>query len=197
MKKTLAIAIAFALSGSLAGCGTDRAESPTAIETGNPGLERSTFSLDDLDYEEISGSLMPGSGGIMSQNLTTWPKNCRFSLVVPPEAVPPTGPPIPFKVKVPTQASYLEYAAELENPDRLIIRLEPDGLQFLVPVTVKGTWMPWMLGPGEAPDDPDPLVFSNGSDSGVATVTQEGTRYRVSFDVDHFSDWEVCPVPDP
>lgn len=195
MKRILASAIGIALVGWLAGCEADRANGPTPVGTETPGLERSTFDLDDLDYEEITGTLLPGSGGVMSQNLTSWPKNCRFSLTVPAEAVPETGPPIPFSVKVPTQASYVEYASELSDPDRLIIRLEPDGMQFTAPVTVGGTWMPWMLGVGETL--PDTLMYTSGPDSGLAVVTQFGNRYRVSFEVDHFSDWEVCPIPDP
>jgi len=140
-----------------------------------------------IEYEEISGTLAPGSGGAMGQNLRTWDKNSWFGLVVPPTSVDPMGEAIHFKMRIPTKASYLTHP-ELQG--RLIISMEPDMTSFLGPITLMGTWMPWEGVP------PDSVYFYSGGEIGVATVTQvSSNRYQVTFQVNHFSDWELGPEP--
>lgn len=149
------------------------------------------INLDALTYEEISGTLAPGSGGAMGQYLKTWDKYSWFALVVPPSSVDPQGDAIDFKMRIPTKACYLKHP---EIMGKLIIRMEPDNTTFLGPITLVGTWMPWEGAP------PDSVYFYSGGEWGVATVTQVTpapgtTRYQVSFQVNHFSDWELGPEP--
>jgi hypothetical protein len=149
-----------------------------------------SVDLDSLDYETLSGTLAPNQGGVLSENLTSWPKNCRFTLTVP-ETSMSSETAINFTMSIPTKASY---DANSGLDDHLIIRLAPDGETFVGPITVEGTWMPWMGAP------PDTLYYnslSGASESGMAMITYWPSinRYRVSFQVDHFSDWEVCPEP--
>ncbi len=175
----------------LVSCSEDPSRTSGFTEpTGPEPRVGSSFDLDQLDYETISGTLQPGQSGIMSEVLTTWPKNCRFSLLVP-ESSMPGGYAINFEMRIPTQASYLENAGELNH--RLVIRLAPDGEQFLGPITVEGTWMPWQ-GRGVPPST---LYYYNGDEWGEAEIIYVPTldRYRVRFQVNHFSDWEVGPEP--
>lgn len=171
------------------GCDGDpgRVASPTA--PGGRSARPSSVDLDSLQYEVFSGTLYPGQSGAMYKNLKSWQApNCLFSLVVPASSMPDQGPPINFTMSIPTKASYDEDPTLFQ---RLIIRLAPDGEQFLGPITIQGTWMPWQGAP------PNPLWYYSGPDSGLATVTYLPSiqRYRVTFQVNHFSDWEVGPEP--
>lgn len=191
-RKTLSAVLL--LSGMLfVGCGRDqegisRITSPTVSRSGSvPRLDL----LDDLNYEVFSGTLYPGESGIMSGTMTTWPKNCLFSLVVPASSMPPDGSPIHFTMSIPTKQSYLDHPELLHW---MIIRLAPDGQQFQGPITVQGTWMPWQGVPPESL-----WVYSPGhTDSTLATTTYVSglnPRYRVTYQVNHFSDWETGPGP--
>jgi hypothetical protein len=171
------------------GCGGDRSV-PTddgtllAPPAGSPSTQ--DFDPEQLEYEEFSGVLMGGQGGVMFEYSVTWGKNCLFALIVPPEATDPYWGTIPFTFRIPTKDSYMLYP-ELHN--QLFIRLGPDGTHFLAPITVVATWMPWEGTP------PDPLEFWNGGDYGTPTVEPVGKRWRITFQVDHFSDWRVGPRP--
>lgn len=152
----------------------------------NPGY------LDQMDFVSISGTLQGGEAGGMLQSMPPdWPKNCRFGIFVPEASMQEYA--IEFTVGVPTKAMYTgqEWGWFLEN--RLFIRLEPDGENFLGPITVYGTWMPWEGAPAE------PLIAFSGADTVAVSVTHDVAlnRYYLEFDVDHFSDWEVCPEPLP
>ena len=189
MKRIRLLALLLITGILLVSCGQDPSGTSAVIGPPPPEPQRSPgFDLDDLEYETISGTLPAGQSGGMYAYLKTWPRDCVFSLVVPVESMPGEGS-IDFTMRIPTQASYLAHAEELHH--RLIIRLGPDGQSFLGPITVTGTWMPWQGAP------PTPLYYNNGSEQGETTVTQVGNRYRVSFQVFHFSDWEVGPEPIP
>ncbi len=194
MKRIQFIPVALALLAlaavHLVGCGRDsgpvsRVASPRYLIAG--GAVPATLNLDDLVYEEITGTLQPGIGGVMGRNLTSWPKNCYFGLIVPPEATSQMSENLDFKVRVPTKASYL---AHPELDGTLVIRLEPEGYYFADTLSVIGTWMPWQPMPA------DHIVkYYSGADSGLAQVDSIAStgRYRVTFRVPHFSDWEIGP----
>ena len=141
--------------------------------------------LDTLDYEEFSGTLVPGQGGALLATMATWPKNCIFSIIVPPEALPDDDSnPVLFSLRVPTYQSYMEHASD-NLP--LIIRLEPSNINFHVPVMVMGTYMPWDLPDAWEYWTIDPLQFFGD----VEVITTRQGRKRVLFDAPHFSDWMV------
>ena len=105
--------------------------------------------LADLEWETFEGSLLPGYGGFLLANSTTWGPGCSFSIQVPPDALPgaPGDPRIPVSISFPTKDSYLRYE---RIPDLncgaglpLILDLEPHGINFLEPLTVYATYMPW------------------------------------------------------
>jgi hypothetical protein len=143
------------------------------------------FNPDILEYEVIEGSLEPGQGGAMGEYLRTWPKLCYFGLLVPPGAV---EFPIDFTMRIPTREMYDTYP---EIEDEIIIRLGPSGTEFLEPITVHATWMPW------AGDPPPELEFTDGVTSGRADpiYLPDIRRWSVTFQIDHFSDWRVRPAP--
>lgn len=180
------------------GCGGDpdgisRVTGPTV---GRPGSASTLhIDLDELDYEVFSGTLYPGQDGLLNATMTTWGKNCVFSLVVPASSMPSGGAPINFTMSIPTKQSYIDHLAELDS--MLIIRLAPDGQAFPGPITVSGTWMAW---PGFNPQPPDTLwaYDHGGTDSSLVTIVPVGStppRWRVTFQVYHFSDWETGPGP--
>ena len=160
------------------------AEIPVVPPTGPMALVE--FHLDSLTYEEITGYLQPGEAGMMLEDLDLWPRYSSFGLIVPEGAVPY---PVDFTMRIPTQDSY-EYWKEVIG-DELIIRLSPANTHFLEPITVLGTWMPWRGKPIQ------PLSYSSGSTTGPVDIIYDAVhrRYRVSFQVDHFSDWRVRPNP--
>lgn len=177
-----------------AGCGespdkVSRLTSPSAPVVTVPRRQvRPAVSLDSLSYEVFSGTLSPGQSGVLSRSMHTWGSNCLFSLTVPATSMPDQGAPINFTMSIPTKSSYL---AHPELDSLLIIRFAPDGQHFPGPITIQGTWMPWQGVP------PAQIWFYSGADSGLATVTYVPSinRYRIQFDVTHFSDWEVGPTP--
>lgn len=191
MRATVWLAALSLATVLVAGCSD---ESPNRTNEGwlilSPSGEPVTLelSLDELEYVEINGTLLPGQGGILSGYVNDWGKNCLFGLTVPPEATDPFWEPIEFSIRVPTQA---EYQAHSELANLLLVRLDPDGTHFLAPLTLTTTWMPWE---GQPPTD---LEFWNGSDWGVPTITPNAKRWRVTFSIDHFSDWRVGPRPAP
>lgn len=189
----------FALAGILfASCGED----PVGVTSvsprpDTPGPSRSPGFLDDLDYLTISGTLQPGQSAIIFQALPPdWPKNCTFGLIVPESSVPYA--PIDLSIQIPTREMYTDSEWSGLLAHRLFFRLEPDNTQFLGPVTVLGTWMPWENSVLAADPQPDVYAISD-SDTVLVDVTfvPSENRYRLSFEVDHFSDWEVCPEPGP
>jgi len=156
--------------------------------------------LENLHYELIEGTVTPGEGGLVSGTLQTWPKGCSFGLLVPPGALDTQDPtPVDFSVRVPTYESYMMHD-HLNLP--LILRLEPDGMEFHDTVTVMATYMPWEK---EAPVDfwhVAPII-ENGDvvdveyrDVGRVEVRPVDAGWQVSFKVIHFSDWEVGELPD-
>lgn len=172
------------------GCGGNSGDpGPSAPLTPAVGPPVALNLLDALDYEVLSGTLTPGSGGALGQNLRTWRPygGCWFDLLVPPTALNPEGDPINFTMRIPTRASY---EAHPEIADRIIIRLGPDGMQFLTPITITATWMPWMGTPAST------LFIDSGQGplTPVVPVYDSNTnRWHVEFKVTHFSDWEVGP----
>ncbi len=163
---------------------------PPATLAGDP-------PLDDLEYETISGTLTPGTGGAMGIFSRTWPKNCWFGLIVPPDALDESYGPVAFTMQFPTYESYLEHP---EIGGTIPMRFEPSGLPFLANITVYATWMPWEGTPPTALQ----AVEIDGSEINAVTVVPlpEIHRYRLTFQTNHFSDWEVNrgpgePEPDP
>lgn len=172
----------------LAGCGRDSGRLAQVSGPAIPAADPANIDLDLLDYEVFTGTLSPGESAVMYNYSTTWGKNCLFSLVVPAESMPSEGVPTTFTMSIPTKSSYL---AHPEIARTIIVRMAPDGMRFLGPITIQATWMPWEGAP------PSPLYYQSGTEYGVADVQYVPSinRYRVTFDVYHFSDWEVDPVP--
>ena len=179
------------------GCGRDpdgisRVTGPTV---GRPGSASTLhIDLDELDYEVFSGTLYPGQDGFLSATSKTWGPNCVFSLVVPDSSMPAGSGPINFTMSIPKKTSHI---ANGLGP-WMFIRLAPDQ-QFDGPITVTGTWMPWEGTPTGTPPDTLWVYDCGGTDSTMATITQvpgySPPRYRVSYQVNHFSDWETGPGP--
>ena len=155
--------------------------------------------LNSLEYEEVSGSIAPGLGGFIMMEMQTWPGGCTFAVNVPPGALPgddDNG--VPFSIRIPTYQSYLDHA-DYDNGKGLpvIIRLEPSGLNFLTPLTVWGTYMPWA-----AVDLSKPFVHRTVAPEyeefgHVPSVHRDKKWVRFDFVAPHFSDWEVRgPKPD-
>ena len=190
MNKTRFFAVLSLSALLFVGCGGNTSDpGPSAPLTPAVGSPVALVNLDALDYEVLSGTLTPGSGGAMGQNLRTWRPygGCWFGLLVPPTSVDPEGDPINFTMRVPTKASY---DAHPEIADRIIIRLDPDGMHFLGPITIDATWMPWLGAPL------DTLWFGTGQEDQLPVVPVYNptiNRWQVSFQVTHFSDWEVGP----
>ena len=165
----------------------------TAQKSYDPDPEHYAL-IESLDYETFSGVMQPGMGGLMTAVAKTWPGTCYFGINVPPEALPSEQSSTTFSLSVPTYASYMAHAAE-NLP--LILRLEPEGIRFQVPVTVLATWMPW---DDRTPDEyfnVEP-VYENGvlvdtiaDEFGTPSVTKIKIGWRVMFSVGHFSDWET------
>ncbi|MCA9756894.1 MAG: hypothetical protein KDA27_13905 [Candidatus Eisenbacteria bacterium] len=175
----------------LAGCGSDpgtRTNGEWLVLSPSGEPVTTTVDLDQLQYNSIEGQLAAGSGGMMVESVPDWGKNVTFGIAVPSEAMDPAWGDVSFVIEVPTKEMYLLYP-DLYNV--LVIRLSPDGMHFLAPLTVFATWMPWEGAP------PEGLIFENDGDSGVPIVTQDGKRWRLRFEVDHFSDWRVGPRPIP
>lgn len=190
---------------AVVGCETD----PVGIEEG--GVDHAAklnadppvlhFALlESLEYEVISGNIFPDKGGMIVGNASTWPKESSFGLMVPPGAVPSRDSlPVEFTLRVPTYQSYMTFA---ERGLPLVFRLEPHGMQFLEPVTVMGTYMPW--------DKRIPThywhvtpVVENGviidvdyEEFGEVDVQPGPSGLQVMFQVNHFSDWETGQLPD-
>jgi hypothetical protein len=121
----------------------------------------------------------------MGRYLSSWMKFCYFGLLVPPGAVEfPTD----FTMSIPTQAMYDLHP---EIAEEIIIRFAPAGTEFLEPITVHATWMPW------EGDPPPELTFTDGETTGTTNPVYQPDirRWRVTFQIDHFSDWRVRPTP--
>ncbi len=181
----------------LVGCGRDpsgqgKSAGPLAPSASSPvALDEDCYELlNSLEYETITGTLTPGSGGAMGMDLVTWGRNCWFGLVVPPEALAPDGDPIEFTMRIPTKGSYLLHP-EILN-DEITVRLEPDGMHFLAPITVYTTWMPWL----PYAEGGNARGFCAGEEADSTFAPQwlpDVKRWRQVFQVRHFSDWRVGP----
>lgn len=203
MQKQLVAILIIALI-ALAGCqqkpvGPEpQGPAETAGKALQPDLEHYEM-LESMEYETITGTIDPGKGGVLSGTLKTWGGDYAYGVVVPAGALDSAGPSVEFSISVPTYQSYMEFAHR--NPP-LILRLEPDGAQFHKPVTVLAPWLPW------ADRLPEQFwcVVPTYRDSKVVGVTYEDvgevdlepapTGWRVSFDVNHFSEWETGAVGD-
>ncbi len=192
MNRTL-LAIAITLVAALlGGCG-GQTGSPADVaappETPTGAYATTEIDFDELDYEVIEGTMEPGQPAVMGGYVTSWGRNCYFGLNVPDGAIQQQ---VDFSIMVPTRNSYLSFG--LGDPgieDLLIVRLGPNGESFQVPITVCATWMPWRPLPSD-------LYYSCGEgDEGTPEVTflPDVKRYRITFQVDHFSDWRVGPRP--
>jgi hypothetical protein len=141
--------------------------------------------LDSLEYEEFSGILDPNMGAILIGEMETWPGGGDFFINIKPEALPDDYYPIEFSMRIPTYRSY-------QNHPRLplLIRLEPSHINFLVPLGVMGTYMPWT---GVTVDDlfeyfcltPEYETF------GAPEVFEVDRKVMFRFSAPHFSDWGV------
>ena len=139
----------------LAGCGSDpgtRTNGEWLVLSPSGEPVTTTVDLDQLQYNSIEGQLAAGSGGVMVESVPDWGKNVTFGSAVPPEAMDPAWGDVSFVIEVPTTEMYLLYP-DLYNV--LVIRLSPDGMHFLAPLTVFATWMPWEGAP------PEGLIFEN------------------------------------
>ncbi len=152
--------------------------------------------LPELDYEEFHAVIDPEFSALFTWQLETWPGGCEISLDVSEDALPDGGDPVHYILRVPTRESYEEHLDFNDgNGLPLIIRLEPDGIIFQVPVTLTCTWMPWQQTPdlwtpvgsfGWTYDD-----FNSDPQNDIIITHLPKGKTRVSFGVGHFSDWEV------
>lgn len=162
----------------------------------DPGAPRSPLApvfttleappLDSLEWESFTGTITPGTGGIMLQASTTWPRNCVFGINIPPDALDPGWGPIEITLQVPKRAMYQQHP---ELAGKLPMRFFPSGLHFLTPVSITATWMPWEnFRQGYYESD-----YLDGADSSAVEVTYVPPidRYRMTYAISHFSDWEV------
>jgi len=165
--------------------------------------------LESLEYEEFMGWIEPGVGGGLVGYSETWPSRhpVIFSILVPQEALgepppdPPPGDPPPlieFSLRVPTYDSYMEHPGL-----PLILRLQPEGERFLAPIKVTATYMPWAGDPPNGFWNAEPVYDEYGevidvlfNEYGNATVSPIPAGWQISFEVDHFSDWEVGDIPE-
>jgi len=188
---------------TLVGCQTD----PVGLEQDGGDLAAKTNTmtprahyalLESLEYDVIRGTISPGQGGIVTGVAESWPEGNSFGLMVPPGALGNRDSvPVEFTMRVPTFDSYLAHA-EFDLP--LVFRLEPHGLHFQEPVTVTGTYMPW------AADTPThfwhvtpesaggKLVDVRYEEVGAVDVQRDPSGLRVTFQVNHFSEWEAGVV---
>ena len=142
--------------------------------------------LDALEYEEFSGTIVPGAGAWLIGEMKTWPGGGDFCIDIKPDCLPPDFTyPIEFSMRIPTYRSYVNHP---QLP--LIIRLEPSGINFQVPLTVMGTYMPWT---GVTVDDlyeyfcltPEYETF------GAPEIFEINRKVKMKFQAPHFSDWGV------
>jgi len=198
MKRIHAILVLAVLGLLLGGCGQDSDQTspqvPSAFSSlriaDKAFLDEHRDLLDQLDYEVFTGTLQSGMGGWLSGTMLTWDKGCTFGVMVPPGAVPDDLGSVQFTMRIPTKQSYQAYE-ELNLP--LIIRLEPSGVNFLQPVTVVATYMPWS---GMDAQDVFEYWCLNPSYQPFGTpfnIYQDKNRVRIMIQVPHFSDWEIGP----
>lgn len=154
------------------------------LDTIDP-LDLTQEFLDTLEYEEFTGTIQPGVGGQLTVEMTTWVGGCLFGLQINPSSVPADWGPTTFSMRIPTYQSYVE------NPGLpLIVRLEPSGLNFLEPIGVMATYMPW-----SGLDAEDMFEYfcllPEFAEYGEPTAVQVDRYVRLYFYVNHFSDWGV------
>ena len=197
MKRTVFQIILMALLGVAVGCENDPTTvvtqssvltfSPDKARTGHVDVAYLTSEfLDSLEYEEFSGDIIPGQGAWLIGEMKTWPGGGDFAIDIKPESLPPDFTyPVEFSMRIPTYQSYLDYP---ELP--LLIRLEPSDINFLEPVTVMGTYMPWT---GVTVNDlfeyfcltPEYQYF------GEPTIFVVDRKVKIKFPAPHFSHWGV------
>lgn len=217
MKNVLFILALFALLLPVSGCDDD-ASTPTANDgpvvmmrvveqlDGPPlvgdDCKAPTFTstdpeiLNGLTYETFSGTITPGQGGWLLAEPQTWPKGSTFTIMVPPGALPDDGTePFGFQLQVPTYQSYLDNEDENDGAGLpLVMRLEPSHINFLEPVQIFATYMPWS-DPGLDPADHTDWAPSCQDDSILWKYDARARKWRVRFEAPHFSDWEIEPTP--
>ena len=205
MRRAYILLVAIGLLVLLGGCQDD----PTGLdESGNSPVMYGNKSapdpahmalLDSLKYEEVFGSITPNLGGFIMIEMQTWPGGCTFAINIPPGSLPDDdNNNVPFSLRIPTYQSYMEHADYDKGKGLpMIIRLEPSGLNFLKPLTVWGTYMPWAVVDLSKPFDywtvsPEYEDFGH-----VPSVHRDKKWVRFNFEAPHFSDWEVRgPKPD-
>ena len=143
--------------------------------------------LESLEFEEFAGTLLPGQGGMLFGQMETWREGGDFAIIVPPEALPDDDPdyPIEFSIRIPTYQTYMDH------PDLpLILWLEPSNINFLVPLTVMATYMPWT---GLTVDDVFEYLclIPDFQEYGEPEVFEVDGLVKIQFQAPHFSIWEV------
>ena len=143
--------------------------------------------LESLEYEEFAGTILPGQGAMLVGQTETWREQGDFAILIPPEALPDDDPdvPIAFSMRIPTYQTYMEH------PDLpLILWLEPSDINFLVPLTVMATYMPWT---GATVDDVFEYVclIPEFQEYGEPEVFEVDGLVKIRFQAPHFSIWEV------
>ena len=142
--------------------------------------------LDSLEYEEFSGAILPGQGAWLIGEMKTWPGGGDFAIDIKPEALPPDfNYPVEFSMRIPNYQSYQDHP---ELP--LIIRLEPSGINFLEPLTVMCTYMPWT---GLTVDDLFEYfcLTPEFEEFGEPTIFEIDRKVKLMFQAHHFSIWGV------
>ncbi|MFC1573309.1 hypothetical protein ACFL6M_06890 [Candidatus Eisenbacteria bacterium] len=145
-------------------------------------------------WDEISGTIHHSEGGSILGVPETWPldDSYLFWIEVPPGALPGDTDSTTITIRIP---KYQENPAPgTERPAVFI--LEPDGLQFLRPVTVVICYPPWL----DAAEyyskfcmflvQEDPIVVGF-SDLGRVTSMADNHRFAIPFETMHFSRWAL------
>lgn len=156
---------------------------------------------DATKWEPISGRATREHGGWIWGYPRSWGHpRYSFGLLVPPGAIPegyPSG--VTLTINVPARPGL----GKNGKPQTLLLRLEPDGLEFDLPITVYGTYAPWLANPSEfytvfciteLPGvDPRPSYWYSDlmTVEGDPRDPKDPQLQHFSFPTQHFSDWDV------
>jgi len=143
-------------------------------------------------WDEITGSMSRESGGILYGYPSSWSPRRMVSLDIPPYAIPDeyTGP-VTFTIKVPQQGQ------NPVVPKTLMVRLEPHGIEFDLPVTVRVGIPSWLnftadkyqnmcLQPVYKGSNLDFVSYSDKTEV-IGTLFEDLEFFE--WETDHFSDW--------
>jgi hypothetical protein len=158
-------------------------------------------NTDSTDFEWFTGQIDPTSGGgLLVAFPTTWGHNVWFSVAVPDDALPAGSGLTEFTLKILKRDKIDEFRDDCPYTSiPVYMILEPTDTPFDEDITVSGTYMPWIctdLSTVKLDMEKATCVSDGcGSQEYAGTAWQDGNRIRFTFDLSHFSDWEMGTVP--